>query len=54
MIPKYYEMYNIFLEILSDKRVHGLKEIREAIMKEMNITHEEQEEKLPSRKGIFD
>ncbi|MFC4803720.1 restriction endonuclease [Filifactor villosus] len=53
MIPKYYEMYNVFLEILSDGKVHSLKEIQKSVVKEMNITHEEQEEKLPSGKGTF-
>ncbi len=41
MIPKYYEMYNVFLEILSDGKVHSLKEIQKSVVKEMNITHEE-------------
>ncbi|MBP1920286.1 restriction endonuclease [Youngiibacter multivorans] len=54
-IPKYYEMYRTFLEILQDSQDHELSEIKKSITMKMSITEDEMSLVLPSGKQkIFD
>ncbi|WP_318361609.1 restriction endonuclease [uncultured Agathobaculum sp.] len=46
-IPKYDEMYDDFLRVLSDDRMHSLSNIQDAIAKERHLTADELAERLP-------
>lgn len=41
-IPKYNEIYNVFLESISDGEIHTLAEIKPAVIERFHITEEEQ------------
>lgn len=49
-IPKYYEMYKSFLEVLKDEKEHSIYEVKQSVSKKMCISSEEQNELLPSGK----
>lgn len=54
-VPKYYEMYNIFLECLKDKEVHSLKEIKQIAIEKLDLSEEDLNQMLPSgRQRLFD
>lgn len=54
-IPKYDEMYRVFLDCLSDMKPHGNKEVRDAIAARLSVSEAERQELLPSgRQAIFD
>lgn len=54
-IPKYNELYGTFLECLKDGNVHTLKEIKDAVIKEFNLTEEDIQEMLPSgRQRVYE
>lgn len=54
-IPKYDEMYRVFLDCLSDMKPHGSKEVRDAIAARLSVSEAERQELLPSgRQAIFD
>ena len=54
-IPKYDEMYRLFLDCLADGQQHRLKEIRDSIARTLGITEEERAEMLPSgSQSLFD
>ena len=55
MIPKYDEIYYDFLEVLSDGKVHTLKEIREKIAGKWKLSEEERISRIPSgTQYVFD
>ena len=49
-IPKYDELYEAVLRFLSDGREHSAKEMRAAIIEELDLTVSERNELLPSRR----
>lgn len=49
-IPKYNELYEVFLKTLADGEVHALKEIRKEIKSVLGLSEEELMERLPSGK----
>ena len=49
-IPKYDEMYQEFLEALSDGELHKIGEIRDTLARVFNVSAEERKELLPSGK----
>ena len=49
-VPKYHELYGSFLRALQDGEIHTVKEIRESIAAELEMTNEDLEEMLPSGK----
>lgn len=54
-IPKYDEMYRVFLECLADMQQHRSKELRDIIAARLSVSDAERQELLPSgRQGIFD
>lgn len=54
-IPKYNEMYRLFLDCLKDGQPHKSQEIKKVIAAAMSVTEEEQKKLLPSGKqAIFD
>ncbi|KAF1085135.1 Mrr restriction system protein [Sporotomaculum syntrophicum] len=54
-IPKYNEMYRLFLDCLKDGQPHKSQEIKKVIATVMSVTEEEQKKLLPSGKqAIFD
>lgn len=52
-IPKYDEMYRLFLDCLADGQEHKMKEIRDVVAKTLGITEEERSEMLPSGRPLF-
>lgn len=54
-IPKYYEMYQSFLKVLLDGKIHSSKEEKQQIIDDFQLTEKETAELLPSgRQAIFD
>lgn len=54
-VPKYFEMYNIFLECLKDKDVHTLKEIKQVVINAFELNENDLNQMLPSgRQRVFD
>ena len=54
-IPKYDEMYRVFLECLADMQQHRSKELRDIIAARLSVSDAERQELLPSgRQAIFD
>lgn len=54
-IPKYFEMYQSFLECLKDGQPHSIKEIKNIVAEQMNVSEEERKQLLPSGKQpLFD
>ena len=54
-IPKYDEMYRVFLDCLADMQPHGSKEVRDTIATRLSVSEAERQELLPSgRQAIFD
>lgn len=53
MIPMYDEMYKNILEVLKDKKIYTIKEIRELVAKELKLSEEEMEEKFDSGKKKY-
>ena len=54
-IPKYDEMYRVFLDCLADMQPHGSKEVRDVIAARLSVSEAERQELLPSgRQTIFD
>lgn len=54
-IPKYDEMYLVFLECLADMQQHRSKEVRDTIAARLSVSDAERRELLPSgRQAIFD
>lgn len=49
-IPKYDEMYPFVMKILSDGKERSVKEIREELIKSLNLKEEDLQEMLPSKK----
>lgn len=47
-VPKYFEMYHSFLMALSDRKVHTLKDIKEQVIRDFQLTEEEMGQMLPS------
>ena len=47
-IPKYHELYNLFLESLSDGQVHSIQDCRDYIKQRINLTAKELAETIPS------
>jgi len=47
-IPKYDEMYRVFLSYLSDMKPHRSKEVRDAIAAHLSVSETERQEVLPS------
>ena len=37
-VPKYNDFYKIFLEFVGDGEIHGIKDFREHVKREMNLT----------------
>ena len=52
-VPKYDEMYNDFLEILKDEKIHEIREIRDTVAKKLKLTDEELGKVLNSGKNLF-
>ena len=50
-VPKYFEMYHSFLRALSDRKVHTLKDIKEQVIRDFELTEEEMAQMLPSGRG---
>lgn len=54
-VPKYYEMYKSFLKVLIDGKIHSIKEEKQQIIDDFQLTESEISELLPSGKqAIFD
>ncbi len=54
-IPKYDEMYRVFLECLADMQQHKSKELRDIIAARLSVSDAERQERLPSgQQAIFD
>ncbi len=54
-VPKYDEMYRVFLDCLEDGGLHRSKEVKEYVAQRMEISEEERQELLPSgRQAVFD
>ncbi|WP_306569151.1 restriction endonuclease [Faecalispora jeddahensis] len=54
-IPKYDEMYRLFLDCLADMQIHKSKEVKDEVAKKSCVTEAERREMLPSgRQAIFD
>lgn len=54
-IPKYDEMYRVFLECLADMQQHKSKELRDIIAARLFVSDAERQERLPSgQQAIFD
>lgn len=54
-IPKYDEMYLVFLNCLADMMPHKSKEVRDTIAANLSVSDSERQEMLPSgRQAIFD
>ena len=54
-IPKYDEMYLVFLNCLADMMPHKSKEVRDTIATNLSVSDSERQEMLPSgRQAIFD
>ena len=54
-VPKYYEMYKSFLKVLMDRNIHSIKEEKQQIIDDFQLTEAEISELLPSGKqAIFD
>lgn len=49
-IPKYNELYVPFLRALADGRVHALKEIKESVANELQLSEDELSERIQSNK----
>ena len=52
-VPKYDEMYNDFLEILKDEKIHEIREIRDTVAKKLKLTDEELGKVVNSGKNLF-
>ena len=52
-VPKYDEMYNVYLEVLSDKKEHESKEIKEEIAKKLKLSEEDMIDPLNSEMNIL-
>lgn len=54
-IPKYDEMYRVFLECLADMQQHKSKELRDIIAARLSVSDAERQERLPSgQQALFD
>lgn len=54
-VPKYHELYGPFLKGLEDGQIHTLKELKQIVITEKNLTEEDLAEMLPSGKQpVFD
>lgn len=54
-IPKYFEMYSLFLDCIKDKRIHRIKDIRNDISRALKLSEEDLTLMLPSGKQrLFD
>ena len=54
-IPKYDEMYRIFLDCLADGEIHSSKEVKDTVATAFNLSNEDRVELLPSgRQPVFD
>lgn len=49
-VPKYNEMFGVFLKALADGGIHDIKEIRQYVINELGLTAADLEEVLPSGK----
>ncbi len=49
-LPKYNELYTLFLAAVQDGKVHGMAEIRAEIAQKLHLTQDELEQKLSSGK----
>ena len=47
-VPKYNELYNVVLKFLSDGEVHTMKDCRDFVKHEMQLTDEDISERIPS------
>lgn len=53
-VPKYNEMYTPFIKALADGKTHSIKEIRQYVAEQLNLTEKDLTEMLPSGKqGLF-
>lgn len=53
-VPKYNEMYTPFIRALADGNTHSIKEIRQFVAEQLNLTEKDLTEMLPSGKqGLF-
>ena len=54
-IPKYYELYAPFLKTLADGGIHSMKEIKQLVVKQLQLSDADLAELLPSGKQtVFD
>ena len=54
-IPKYNELYSLFLFAIQDGVLHSSKDVKKTISQKLQLTTEELAERLPSqRQPIFD
>lgn len=54
-VPKYHELYAPFLETLKDGSIHTMKEIKQSVATQMQLTDTDLAERLPSGKqAVFD
>ena len=54
-IPKYSEMYRVFLECLKDRKIHTIKEIKSEVIDAFHLSEDDVAEMLPSGKQrVFD
>ena len=47
-LPKYNELYSPFLTAIQDGKLHSMKEVKESIAKQLNLSEESLAERLPS------
>ncbi len=47
-VPKFYEFFNVFLESLQDGKVHHIKDCRQYILQNMNLSDADLAETIPS------
>lgn len=47
-VPKFYEFFNVFLDSLQDGKVHHIKECRQYILQNMNLSDADLAETIPS------
>lgn len=52
-LPKYNEMYNIFLEEISDGKPHAMKEIQQRIAQKLALTEEELAQRISSGQSAY-
>ena len=52
-VPKYDEMYNEFLEVLNDEKVHDIQEIRSIVSKKLKLSDKDLSEVLDSGKNLY-